>query len=122
MKDLILWDGKCGFCRRSVEWLLARDQEGHLEAIPFQEASSPPMTPELYEACHRAVHVVKADGQILKAGGAMLYALTRVGYPVPLRLFRWPPFSWAIEFGYWVVARNRMFFSRILFPHVSTKR
>ncbi len=114
-KYLVLWDGECGFCRRSVDWLLKRDQKGELEAVPYQMASSPPMTAELRTACARAVHLVSPDGTIYSAGRAVLKALELVGYGALARVASWPPFVWFVELGYWLVARNRYFFSRFLF-------
>ncbi len=114
-KHLVLWDGECGFCRRSVDWLLARDREGQLEAMPFQQAPSPPMTPELAEACRKSVHVVAADGQVYRAGRAVLFALEAAGWKLIARIGRIPPIIWAIELGYWCVARNRRWFSKLFF-------
>jgi predicted DCC family thiol-disulfide oxidoreductase YuxK len=112
---LVLWDGECGFCRRSVDWLLARDKEGQLEAVPFQMAPSPPMTPELEAACARAVHVITPQGRVHRAGRAVLVALEVVGFRFWARLLRLPPFIWLLEIGYWIVARNRRRFSRVMF-------
>lgn len=72
---------------------------------------------QLYEAAKRAVHVIKPDGEILRAGRAMLFVLERVGwgYGVVPRIASYPPFIWFVEIGYKVVARNRKFFSRFLF-------
>ncbi|BDG10814.1 thiol-disulfide oxidoreductase DCC family protein [Anaeromyxobacter paludicola] len=33
---LVLYDGECGLCRRSVRWLLARDPRGRLRFAPLQ--------------------------------------------------------------------------------------
>jgi predicted DCC family thiol-disulfide oxidoreductase YuxK len=112
---LILWDGECGFCRRSVEWLMAHDRQGQLTATPYQMAASPPMTPQLAEACSRAVHVITAQGEVLKAGRAVLFCLEVVGYRWFARVFRIPPLIWMLEAGYWLVARNRRLFSRFFF-------
>ncbi|MEM1022540.1 MAG: DUF393 domain-containing protein [Myxococcota bacterium] len=114
-KHLVLWDGECGFCRRSVDWLLALDHESRLEALPYQQAPSPPMTPALASACERAVHVVAVDGRVFRAGRAVLFALDVVGWRTLAFVGRIPPFIWAIELGYWVVARNRRWFSKLLF-------
>lgn len=114
-RTMVLWDGECGFCRRSVDWLLARDRDGRLEAVPYQMAPAPPMTPELRQACARAVHLVEPDGRVWSAGRAVLRALEIVGYRVWPRVLRWPPFIWFIELGYWVVARNRRQASKIMF-------
>ncbi len=111
---LLLWDGACGFCRRAVEWVRRRDHAGQFEIVAYQDAASPPMTPELREACRRAVHVVTADGEVLRAGRASLFVLGRVGFPLAARLLSLPPFIWGVELGYVLVARNRSFFSRLL--------
>ena len=75
------------------------------------------MTPELARACSRAVHVITRDGRTLRAGRATLFILRHLG-----RGWRWfgpvlavPPLVWLVELGYWIVARNRGLFSRLLF-------
>ena len=114
-QHLILFDGDCGFCRRALGWLKARDEGLLFIAIPYQEAPSPPMTPALFTACQQAVHLVQGDGTILKAGRAVLYMLEHTGMGRPARVLAQPPFLWLVELGYRVVARNRPFFGRFLF-------
>ncbi|MBC7527975.1 MAG: DUF393 domain-containing protein [Chthonomonadaceae bacterium] len=114
-KDLILWDGECGFCKRAVMWAKVRDHEDRFTPLPYQQTPSPPMTPALYTACEKAVHVVKADGTILRAGKAALYIGENVGFRLPARLAQLPPFIWAVEYGYKIVAGNRDFFARFFF-------
>lgn len=60
------------------------------------------------------MHVFPPDEAPLRAGRAVLRILTALGYG-PLGWASWPPFIWAIELGYEIVARNRRFFSRFLF-------
>lgn len=112
---LLLWDGDCGFCRRSVLWAERRDTTHAFQAIPYQQAPSPPMTPELRAACGRAVHLLTPDGRMLRAGRACLWVLERIGYPLLARVLALPPLVWAFELGYWLVARNRKLASRVLF-------
>ena len=112
---LLLWDGDCGFCRRSVEWAERRDGGQAFRAVPYQQAPSPPMTPELRAACARAVHVVTPEGTVLRAGRAALWILQRTGHPVLSRVLALPPLLWAVELGYWLVARNRRIASRLMF-------
>ena len=126
-KHLMLFDGTCGMCRRVTVWVKRRDRRDEFEIVAYQDAPQPPMTPELYEACKRAVHVIKADGQLLRAGQATLFILERLGWGYGLlpRMLRVPPFIWFIELGYKIVARNRSFFSLFLFPrdeHGNTQR
>jgi predicted DCC family thiol-disulfide oxidoreductase YuxK len=73
------------------------------------------MTPELRKACSRAVHLLTADGELLRAGRACLWVLQQVGHPVLARVLALPPLVWAVEVGYWLVARNRQLASRFLF-------
>jgi predicted DCC family thiol-disulfide oxidoreductase YuxK len=73
------------------------------------------MTPALYAACARAIHVVKADGTVLRAGRAALFILEELGWGWQARLLALPPFLWLVELGYALVASNRTFFSRFLF-------
>jgi predicted DCC family thiol-disulfide oxidoreductase YuxK len=110
----IVWDGACGFCRRAVEWALARDTDGRFRAVPYQEAPEPPMTPALRDACRAAVHVRTADGRWLRGGRACLFVLERIGWPRLARVARRPPLVWGVEAGYALVARNRELFSRAL--------
>jgi predicted DCC family thiol-disulfide oxidoreductase YuxK len=72
------------------------------------------MTPELRSACERAVHVLTRDGRLLRAGEASLYILRALGYR-SAAIGRAPPFLWAVEAGYGLVARHRGFFGRYLF-------
>jgi predicted DCC family thiol-disulfide oxidoreductase YuxK len=67
------------------------------------------------EACSRAVHVIKSDGTVLRAGRATLYILEHVGWGAFARFLSYPPMIWFVELGYWIVARNRRFFGKFLF-------
>jgi len=73
------------------------------------------MTPELRQACERALHVLTSAGETLKAGRGMLFILEQIGYRRLARLLRLPPFVWGVELGYRIVASNRTVFSRVLF-------
>ena len=113
----LLWDGECGLCKRAARWVQQGDTRGVFRVVPYQEAPSPPMNPVLSSACARAVHVVKPDGTILRAGRASLFILERIGWGWFARLLRLPPFIWLVELVYWFVARNRPFFARFMFTH-----
>lgn len=113
---LLIWDGDCGFCRNALSWMLQHDHAARIEAVPYQALPAPPMTPALIRQAERAVQVVTPQGQQLSGGRAVLYVLQQVGWhPALVRLATHRPFLWAVELGYWLVARNRTRFSRILF-------
>jgi predicted DCC family thiol-disulfide oxidoreductase YuxK len=73
------------------------------------------MTPALAVACSRAIHVVKADGTVLRAGRAVLFIHEQLGWGWRARLLAKPPFIWLVELGYRIVASHRSFFSRFFF-------
>lgn len=73
------------------------------------------MTPALYRACARAVHVITPAGRVLRAGRAGLYVLGLLGWPNLARALAAPLFVWAVEAGYRLVATHRAFFGRVLF-------
>ncbi len=37
---LIVFDGECGFCNRSVRWLLQHDRKDQLRFVPFQSVKA----------------------------------------------------------------------------------
>jgi predicted DCC family thiol-disulfide oxidoreductase YuxK len=113
---LLIWDGECGFCRNAVTWMLQQDHTARIRPVPYQELSSPPMTPKLRQQAERAVQVITPDGQQISGGQAVLFILQEVGWrPRLVRLTSRRPFLWVVEMGYWIVARNRSLFSRFLF-------
>jgi predicted DCC family thiol-disulfide oxidoreductase YuxK len=74
------------------------------------------MTPALREQARNAVQVMTTDGRQLSAGRAVLFVLEEIGWhPSAVRLAGRRPFIWVVELGYWIVARNRSVFSRVLF-------
>ena len=96
-------------------WVRRKDAKQQFRVVAYQEAPSPPMTPVLYAACERAIHVLTPDGTLLRAGRASLFILERIGWGWVARLLMLPPFLWMIEMGYWIVSHNRRFFARFLF-------
>jgi predicted DCC family thiol-disulfide oxidoreductase YuxK len=117
----LLWDGDCGFCQHVIEWVQRRDRRSLLRAVPYQTAPSPPLTPALRRACARAVHVITADGETLRAGRACLFVLDAIGYHRTARLLRLPPLIWAVEGGYRLVARYRGPLGRLLFRNAACR-
>ncbi|MEO0796472.1 MAG: DCC1-like thiol-disulfide oxidoreductase family protein [Verrucomicrobiota bacterium] len=119
-RPILLWDGDCRFCCRCAAWIQQRTGS-RVDFAPYQEMLE--RFPELDEAAlSYAVHYLDEHGRVLRAGEAVLVALERT--PKWSWAARWyyhiPPFAWMIEAGYWVVARNRSFFSK-LFPLKGTR-
>src|SRR5262249_25440456 len=100
---------------RMAAWVRRKDSHHRFEVVPYQKAPTPPMTPGLYAACDRAVHVLTTDVKTLRAGRASLFVLANLGWGWIARLLALPPFVWLVEIVYRIVASNRGFFSRFLF-------
>lgn len=115
-KHLVLWDGECDFCRRCVVWLRAHDRFGRLDFCPYQGAD---LSPAMREACSQALHVVKANGDIIWAGRAALFCGRFTRWHGLARIGEWPVFLPFVELGYRVVAANRDLFSKLLFRRSS---
>jgi len=111
----VLWDGDCAFCSRAVGWAARQDKQNRLHCVAYQNAPSPPMTPKLFAACEYAVHVVTADGKILRAARACLFVLEQLGWAWQVRLLRLPPVLWFLENIYKIVASHRDFFANFFF-------
>ena len=79
------------------------------------------MTAEWQAACEKAVHIILPDGQVLRAGRACLRVLETIGCGGVARVLGLPPFLWAVELGYRMVAANRDFFSHFFFRHETGK-
>ncbi|MEE8290002.1 MAG: hypothetical protein V3R80_00865, partial [Candidatus Tectomicrobia bacterium] len=75
--------------------------------MAFQDAPSPPMSPELYRQCQRAMHVLLPTGHLLRAERACLYILQTLGYHRTARFLGLWPWRWFVAAGYFVVARYR---------------
>jgi predicted DCC family thiol-disulfide oxidoreductase YuxK len=114
-QHLVLWDGQCGLCRRAIEWVMRRDTRNALVCETYQQSDHPLLDDTLRAACERAAHVITVDGRVLKAGRASLFVLRELGFRRIAWFLRLPPFIWCVELGYFVVARNRRFFSRLMF-------
>jgi len=111
----LIWDGECGFCRRSVEWVAARDRAQLFHIVPYQQTPSPPMTDQLRERAKRAVQIIEPDGTVIEAGRAVAFVLGAIGKKRIARLMMWGPFRPLTEWGYRRVANNRDFFSKFMF-------
>lgn len=110
-RSLILYDGACGFCRASVAWMLRHDRSHRLVAQPYQDAN---LTPQLRAACEKAVQLLDSKGTVFGAGRAVLAMLKCSRWHRLARVLEWPVLLFAVELGYWQVARHRGAISRVL--------
>jgi predicted DCC family thiol-disulfide oxidoreductase YuxK len=111
---VLLYDSDCGFCRWSVDKVLAWDRRGRLRPVALQDAQAGALLDGMAAAERmRSWHLVLPDGRLYSAGAA-LAPLTRLlpgGRPLAVLLSLAPGLT---ERTYRLVARNRDRFGRLL--------
>jgi len=110
---LLLWDGQCDFCRRSVEWLHKKAPDKFVP-LPYQEHKSW-LPPEIFEDCKRQFYLRTPQGKYLGGGRAAIKLFDLLGWKFFSRLLGLPGFSQLTEVLYRLVARNRNFLNRFFF-------
>jgi predicted DCC family thiol-disulfide oxidoreductase YuxK len=97
----MVYDGRCGFCVRSMAWLLAFDGLGQIRIRDFRSNPSPVVSDAELE---RALYLVLPDGRALPGFEAYRYVVLRVPglwwqvpffyVPVLSRLLGHPIYNW----------------------------
>jgi predicted DCC family thiol-disulfide oxidoreductase YuxK len=110
---LLLWDGQCDFCRRSVEWLHKR-APGKFIPLPFQEQKSW-LPPEIFEDCKRQFYLRTPKGEYLGGGEAVIKLFEIIGWQ-PLGFYlKLPILRQLTGFLYRLASRNRNLLNRFFF-------
>ena len=109
----IIYDGRCGFCVRSMVWFLAFDGLGQIRPRDFRTNPSPVVSDAQME---KALYLILPDGRALPGFEAYRYAVLRVPglwwqiplfyVPVLSRLIGHPIYNW--------VAAHRSLLSAVL--------
>jgi predicted DCC family thiol-disulfide oxidoreductase YuxK len=113
-KAILLYDSDCGFCRWSVDKILAWDRGGKLESMELQEAEANSLLGAMEQDLKMSSwHLVTPDGQVYSAGAAAppLLRLLPGGKPLAVLLAAFPGVT---ERAYRMVARNRDRFGRLV--------
>ena len=104
---VVLYDGECGLCHRSVKFLLARDG-GQLWYAPLQGETAAALRarhPEIPQTLESVVLV--DDGRVHLRSKAFLYGARYLTRPWQwLHALRWMP-SFFLDLGYRLIARVR---------------
>ena len=103
---MLVYDGSCGFCSRSVQFILRHERRHDLRFVP-RDSLRPGITPPFHlEAVESMLwidgdHVATESSAVLKAAaylGGFWSALATMGSLVPASLRNW---------AYRLIARNR---------------
>jgi predicted DCC family thiol-disulfide oxidoreductase YuxK len=105
----MIYDGRCGFCVRSMVWFLAFDGLGQIKTRDFRTNPSPLVSNERME---KALYLVLPDGRALPGFEAYRYAVLRVPglwwmipffyVPVLSRFFGDPIYNWVASHRGWL--------------------
>ncbi|OGK76580.1 MAG: hypothetical protein A2X52_19475 [Candidatus Rokubacteria bacterium GWC2_70_16] len=112
---MVIYDGACGLCQRSVAWLRARAGRGQLEFLPCQAPERQARFPWIEErACLEAMQIVLPDGRVLSGAAAIPEILRRLrGWRRLAPVFRIPGVGVLAPSLYRWVARHRHRLSRL---------
>jgi predicted DCC family thiol-disulfide oxidoreductase YuxK len=79
---LVLYDGECGLCDRSIQWLLRHDRKGLLRFAPLQGATARPFVEGPLDELATVLYVERdAEGQprVWERSAAAFRILWRLG-------------------------------------------
>lgn len=105
----LVYDGDCGFCRRSVDLVASWDHGGAVEIVPFQRGGVPERFPWIPAAAYREAMQLVGPGGTTWGGAAAAEQLAKIlpgGRPLGC-LFALPFARPLADFGYRLIARNR---------------
>lgn len=105
---LVLYDGACGLCSRTVTWLLERDRQRRLAFAPLQGETAARLRalhPEIPAGLDSVVYL--EPGGVHLRSRAFLHLARHLDPPWRwASWFRWLP-AWPLDLGYRLVARIR---------------
>lgn len=111
-EHVVLYDGTCGFCHRTVQWIVAADARGQFHFAPLQGPTAAALRarhPALPDDLDSVVYVDRSTGteRVFVRADAILRVAERLD-----RRPWWTPWLRALprplaDLGYRLVARNR---------------
>lgn len=89
---VLIYDGECPVCRKSIEWIRSRAPEGTFEFVSLHAGELAGRFPFLdLAACKRAAHLILPDGSVFVGEQAAREVLDRIpGYRWAARCLRLP--------------------------------
>ncbi|MBP9086196.1 MAG: DUF393 domain-containing protein, partial [Kofleriaceae bacterium] len=105
---IVLYDGVCGLCSRTVRWLIAHDRDGALRFAPLQGSTTAALRATYPGIPQNLDSVVLIDGgRMHLRSKVFLYGARHLTRPWCWAYnFRWLP-GWLLDLGYRAVAALR---------------
>lgn len=104
----LIFDGRCGFCTRSVRLLRSLDRAGRVRAVPYQRPGTPEEHGLSLAQCEAAIWTVTPEQDRRSGAAAVNTALAvALGTRLPLWLYEAPGMEQLQDLAYSLIARNR---------------
>ena len=112
-EHVIVFDGDCGYCRASVEFI-RRHADVNVVLIPFSEVNQGELLNSIrHQQLLASAHYITPDGKEFHGGESMIRAFGLLRGGRALSVFNLWGLSYIRELGYTLVASNRPFFSML---------
>lgn len=91
-RAVLIYDGNCPVCSRTVDWIRENERKGSFEMLPCQAKAVRERYPDIRKAeCMEAMHLVLSDGTVLAGERAVPEILKRLKkYSPAAELFKLP--------------------------------
>jgi predicted DCC family thiol-disulfide oxidoreductase YuxK len=108
-RPTVVYDGECAYCRRQVQKMQQRDQEGVFDYVPRQTEGLTERFPKLAEGdFNTGMRLVHEDGSVSVGADAIYRIATRLaGWKRLAWLYRVPGLQQLFRAAYGWVAKNR---------------
>jgi predicted DCC family thiol-disulfide oxidoreductase YuxK len=105
---VLVFDDRCGFCRRWIGRLKRMDRDNQLDLLPLGDSRAPVLTGQPEQRLRKAAHLVRPDGAVFAGaaaarevfrylrGGWMVRGILSIpgAMPVAERAYAWVARSW----------------------------
>jgi len=114
MKDnrlIIIYDGHCVLCTRTVARLMKLRTNSVIESIPLQDERTIKLLPNGYgqDQLNKEIHVIDmSNGHIVRGADAVVYVMTRLpSFRLVSVMYRIPGMKWLASHIYRWIAKHR---------------
>ena len=123
-RAVLIYDGNCPVCRKTIEWIRENERKGAFEMLTCQSGSRRRRFPHMEEAvCMQAMQLILPDGTVLPGEKAMPEILKRLKkYSSVAEVFKLPGSETISRAFYRWFADRRYHIASLLFPEKGKKK
>lgn len=105
---LVIWDGDCGFCQKSLQWIQRQNPEGNITYLSFHSEEAAPWRDKIgIENLQRSMYVIEDDQFFAGSDGFRILLSHIPEYRWLSTLMGWPLIKQLCRGGYRIIAANR---------------